>query len=327
MTASNGCDSVVTLDLTINTPLSSSDVITSCGSYTWIDGNTYTTSNTTATTTLTASNGCDSVVTLNLTINSPLNATETASACDYFTWINGITYTSNNNTDSVVLIGSNGCDSILYLNLTILPSKTYVDSVEACNSYTWINAITYLSDNSSAAVTYTAQNGCDSVIYLNLTISNVNTIIQTSGDTLMASPNQMSYQWLICESGTYTPISNAVLNTFIPISSGHYAVRIVNGTCVDTSSCIFFSGLGVTENTSIYKIYPNPANGFLKIESKLPINTIRVYDSSGRKVFDAMTDQPSSDILLDLKGLKSGLYSIQLISDYWVQSETLIISY
>lgn len=46
------------------------DIITACGSYTWINGVTYTTSNNTATDTLINASGCDSVVTLNLTINT-----------------------------------------------------------------------------------------------------------------------------------------------------------------------------------------------------------------------------------------------------------------
>jgi len=47
-----------------------SDVIEACDSYTWIDGNTYTSSNNTATYTLTSVNGCDSIITLDLTITS-----------------------------------------------------------------------------------------------------------------------------------------------------------------------------------------------------------------------------------------------------------------
>ena len=46
------------------------DVIEACDSYTWIDGNTYTLSNNTATHTLINTAGCDSVVTLDLTINT-----------------------------------------------------------------------------------------------------------------------------------------------------------------------------------------------------------------------------------------------------------------
>ncbi len=46
------------------------DVQTACGSYTWIDGLTYTASNSTATHILPNAGGCDSLITLNLTINN-----------------------------------------------------------------------------------------------------------------------------------------------------------------------------------------------------------------------------------------------------------------
>ena len=36
----NGCDSIVTLDLTINNSVSGTDTQVACGSFTWIDGNT-----------------------------------------------------------------------------------------------------------------------------------------------------------------------------------------------------------------------------------------------------------------------------------------------
>lgn len=67
-----GCDSLLTLNVTINNATSSTDLISACGSLTWIDGNTYTTDNNTATFTIVggAVNGCDSIVTLDLTINS-----------------------------------------------------------------------------------------------------------------------------------------------------------------------------------------------------------------------------------------------------------------
>ena len=63
-----GCDSIVTLDLTINYSSTGTDLVTACDSFTWIDGNTYTASNNTATHTLTNAAGCDSVLTLKLTI-------------------------------------------------------------------------------------------------------------------------------------------------------------------------------------------------------------------------------------------------------------------
>ncbi len=114
-----GCDSVVTLNLTINQATSSSLSETACGSYVW-KGTTFTTSGA-KTWTGTNAAGCDSVVTLNLTINTPTSSTETLAACINYTW-NGVTYTTSG---TKVWRGTNaaGCDSIATLILTISTSN------------------------------------------------------------------------------------------------------------------------------------------------------------------------------------------------------------
>lgn len=68
-------------------PATGTDVIVSCGDYSWVDGNIYTSDTSTATYVIAggASSGCDSIVTLNLTINS----------VDTMVSINGITLTAN----------------------------------------------------------------------------------------------------------------------------------------------------------------------------------------------------------------------------------------
>ena len=86
-------------------------MVMACDSYTWIDGITYTSSNNTATDTLISTAGCDSVITLDLTITSSYSATDVVMACDSYTWIDGITYTSSNNTATDTLISTAGCDS------------------------------------------------------------------------------------------------------------------------------------------------------------------------------------------------------------------------
>ena len=99
-----GCDSTITINLTINNSNSGIDSKTACDSYTWIDGNTYTESTNSATFTMQNASGCDSVVTLNLTINKlqTLNAgsdqtvckgenvTLTASGAETYSWNNGV---------------------------------------------------------------------------------------------------------------------------------------------------------------------------------------------------------------------------------------------
>ena len=63
------------------TTTSSTDVVESCYSYTWIDGNTYTLSNNTATHSLINASGCDSVVSLDLTITSSTFFTDVHVSC------------------------------------------------------------------------------------------------------------------------------------------------------------------------------------------------------------------------------------------------------
>jgi len=121
--ASNGCDSIVTLDLIIISPSYSVDYQVSCDPYIWMDGITYYINNNTASFLMEgmASNGCDSIVTLDLTMIYPSYKVDYQSSCESYTWIDGNTYTSSNNTASFLMEGmaSNGCDSIVTLDLTI----------------------------------------------------------------------------------------------------------------------------------------------------------------------------------------------------------------
>lgn len=65
-----GCDSIVTVDLTVHDTMGVSSTATSCGDYIWAaNGMTYSVSGN-YTETLTSIYGCDSVVTLDLTVNS-----------------------------------------------------------------------------------------------------------------------------------------------------------------------------------------------------------------------------------------------------------------
>ena len=201
LTNAAGCDSIITLNLTIlNT--SGVDIQSHCDSYTWIDGNTYTSSNNTATVTLVNDAGCDSVVTLDLTILNSTTGVDVQIHCDSYTWIDGNTYTSSNNTATVTLVNDAGCDSVVTLDLTILNSTTGVDVQSHCDSYTWIDGNTYTSSNNTATVTLVNDAGCDSVITLNL-------IITTTKTVNVFAESCISYTWEInninySQSGVYS---------------------------------------------------------------------------------------------------------------------------
>jgi len=117
-TNSNGCDSTATLNLTINNANSGTDTQVACESYAWIDGVTYTASNNTATFTLTNSNNCDSIVTLDLTIGSVIYADtiEVVTTCNFYKWNEEFYFNSGIYNDTIT---TSVCDSIYVLNLTI----------------------------------------------------------------------------------------------------------------------------------------------------------------------------------------------------------------
>lgn len=121
---------VIVADTLICNPIVNTiaDVQSACGSYQWIDGNTYTASNSTATYGLTTAAGCDSLIVLNLTINNPTTGTDVQSACEPYTWIDGNTYSSDNNTATWALTNAAGCDSIVTLDLTINTADASITS-------------------------------------------------------------------------------------------------------------------------------------------------------------------------------------------------------
>ena len=108
-------------------------MISTCDSVNWIDGITYTSSNNSATYTLQTAAGCDSINTLNLTINSTISISDIITACNSYSW-NGVTYNQSGTYYDSSLTAS-GCDSISTLNITIVTVIRTTQSIYACTTY------------------------------------------------------------------------------------------------------------------------------------------------------------------------------------------------
>ncbi|MDB4534799.1 choice-of-anchor J domain-containing protein, partial [Vicingaceae bacterium] len=286
LTNAAGCDSTVTLDLTINNSNTGEDVITACDSYTWIDGVTYTVSNNSATHVLTNAAGCDSTVTLDLTINNSNTGVDVITACDSYTWIDGVTYTVSNNSATHVLTNAAGCDSTVTLDLTINNSNTGVDVITAVNVYTWIDGVTYTASNNSATHVLTNATGCDSTVTLGLTVIIINVSVTQSGTLLTAVESGATYQWLNCT--TMTAIPGATNQSFTVTTNGDYAVEITKNGYSATSICYTVIGVGVIEKSFNNEIllYPNPTNGNFSIDIGETFNTVKITitDMSGKLI-------------------------------------------
>lgn len=300
-------------------PRNANDIIHLCdaSSYTWIDGLTYNQSNYTSTYTMLegASNGCDSIVTLKLTMGNSNSSTDNQITCGSFTWIDGNTYLSSNNTATHTLTNAAGCDSIVTLNLTINNPSTGTDVQTACNTFTWIDGNTYTSSNNTATHTLTNAVGCDSIVTLNLIINSVADITTTlNGLNISANNTNASYQWLDCNNN-YAMINGEISQIFTPINNGNYAIQLTENGCVDTSACVSITTVGIMDNNfeSSVKLFPNPTNGSFSIDLGMVQESIEisVTDISGKliqsKTFNStqllnlLLDEPAGIYFVDVR--------------------------
>ena len=225
-TNSAGCDSTATLNLTINSSITSSEVATSCLSFDW-NGEVYTESGV-YTYATTNSVGCDSTAALNLTINTSSSSFEETSACDSYVW-NGEVYTESG-VYNYATINSVGCDSTATLSLTINTSSSSFEEISACGSYVW-NGEVYTE---SGVYTYATINsvGCDSTATLNLTINNSITLSEEVTSCLSFDWNGITYT----ESGTYT-YSSTNLNGCDSTATLSLTINMSSTSSEEISAC------------------------------------------------------------------------------------------
>jgi len=287
------------------------DVHTACDSFNWLDGRTYTSTTNSPTHTLVNARGCDSVISLDLTILQSSSRTDRITACDSFTWIDNQTYRASTNSPALTLSNAAGCDSVVTLDLTINNSTAETDLVTACNAFTWIDNQTYRASTNSPTFTLSNSMACDSVVSLDLTIVNLDTSITKNEASLVSNQAGASYRWLNCDS-SFTAVNGAVNQEFIPSKSGFYACEISLDGCVDTTACVQFSVRSENEASS-YKLYPNPFAGELTIEAcgDTQENTsIKVMNIHGQVIL-ARTASMGKTVLYT-KDWAKGVYLVQL---------------
>jgi hypothetical protein len=165
-----GCDSVVTLNLTV-TPTSTGTVdqtVCAGASYTF-NGATLSVTGVYLDT-FTNALGCDSVVTLNLTVRAASTGTIDQSICPGDVYLfNGI----NRTTAGVfkdTLINITGCDSVVTLNLSLLANSTGTITTTIANGSSYLFNGVNLTQPGVYKDTLTNTAGCDSLVTLNLSV-------------------------------------------------------------------------------------------------------------------------------------------------------------
>ncbi|MCF8201561.1 MAG: T9SS type A sorting domain-containing protein [Crocinitomicaceae bacterium] len=130
--------------------------------------------------------GCDSTVTLNLTITPAVETTINENACGSFPWNGQTLWTSGVYIDS--LQSAAGCDSVVLLNLNLYPIYAIVMDSTVLDAFTW-NGIDYATSGSYTQF-FTSVNGCDSSVTINLTIEDSG--LDENTTSYLAYPNPVT---------------------------------------------------------------------------------------------------------------------------------------
>ncbi|MBP1629308.1 MAG: hypothetical protein H6Q15_201 [Bacteroidetes bacterium] len=162
--------------------------------------------------TLQTSNGCDSIVKLNLKVYPSYNYTINASICK------GQRYTLNgfdNDTAGLFtqnLLTINGCDSIVKLNLTINPNYLTTHSDTICKGHNYNNyGFNFIADT-TGIYTQNLQtiSGCDSLIKLYIIVNPIYSTLNTDTICQGQTYNNYGFNFIADTTGIYTQNSQTI---------------------------------------------------------------------------------------------------------------------
>lgn len=169
-------------------------------------------------------------------------------------------------------------------------------SATSCLSYTDPLGNIY-SSSGIYAYSYPMANGCDSTIYIQLTIDTVDTGVTQSGsmqtmNILTADASNATYEWIDCGNG-HAAISGATSQSYTATANGSYAVIVTQNGCTDTSTCYTVAGIDLREaSRAEIKLMPNPSKGTFSVDlgqMAAKIN-LEIWDVMGRRVFQKSAD-------------------------------------
>jgi len=264
------------------------DSIVACKSYKWTNGVTYRSNNNTATDTFINVEGCDSIVTLKLTIKQHSKSTIEQTACDVFVSPTKKAWTKTGYYADTIRNWC-GCDSTISYSLTVtkidsLISKQPLDQTIAINGDA---RFTTKSFYPNAKYQWQSDIGFG---FVNL--SNASFYSNVNGDTLKVtsvsqSNNMQLFRCLVARSGCFDTTQNAVLR----VSSLSKSQQVVQND---------------------FSIYPSPTNGRLhiSISENLLGSMITIMDVNGKVVNQRTVYELNSSF--DLANLKDGIYIFKL---------------
>lgn len=244
LVGANACDSIVLLDLKVLPRLTENKEVTICqGDFYEFNGTRYYTNTTHADTLKSAVTGCDSIVTLYLTVNAILTGESEEHLCPGETVAFGkFGNISEAGTYVDTIKNALGCDSVATLHVYTHSAESTIMRAAICkgstyNKYVW-SGLTAAGDYPSKQETVW---GCDSIATLHLMVVDADLTLKDS-----IAVNQLPY---MLEDMKLLPVGTAegTYTRIVELSCGSVTLTIVVGEPTGLHT-VFASSLAIAPN-------------------------------------------------------------------------------
>ena len=330
--AVDGCDTIATLVLSVTPPLSTAIGVTICeGDFFNFGGQQLTTAGLYPFS-FVSQEGCDSIVTINLSVLPAARNPITVETCGSpFTFLNEPLTESGNYTFVLENASANGCDSVIELSLTILPDSEPTQlEASICAGERFLFGGFELTQSGTYTDSLQNQSGCDSLVVLNLRVVDLEAaIIEFEGNLITPLIEGASYQWIDCS--TLQPIPGANVLSFTPTSTGSYAVIVSLNGCSVTSDCksvVVVSNSEIQQNEITVTIFPNPASDHITIDFNtelLSATDIMLLDLFGRPILSQRVGTSQQTITINTSNLSAGQYILHISNSITTRTQPIII--
>lgn len=169
----NGCDSMVTINLSYYQEYSETFDVSICNGGSYQFGEQVISDEGYYVDTFATINGCDSMVTINLSLYPNYNEKETASICDGGEYIFGNQVLKESGEYTEVFKSVYGCDSTVSLTLELLPNYNDSLDVAICQGDSIQFGSEVLKEPGDYVEVFESINGCDSTVFLTLSYNPV----------------------------------------------------------------------------------------------------------------------------------------------------------
>ncbi|MFK7932329.1 MAG: gliding motility-associated C-terminal domain-containing protein [Saprospiraceae bacterium] len=213
LTAVSGCDSTIILELTELAEIIDNQQISICESESYFFNNQQLTTAGSYQDTLISASGCDSLIQLELSILEPQSTFFEQQICAGDTFLFEQQILTETGVYQERLVGQNGCDSLLELQLMVTESSTFLLEQSICAGKVFEFNQQSFSESGTYQDTLVATSGCDSIITLSLNVLPISTYVE---------------EVIICADETYFFNNENLQNT------GVYQDTLTNSTGCDS---------------------------------------------------------------------------------------------